>query len=215
MTHFKKFREKIGLSSWLAILLCITGAGLIFHDGISLSLWGAVAGLLAAGARGVAIHMIKISGEKNHPVVVYYSVCLFGLLLFPFVINEFINIKDPVTIAILFLILTVVGIYYLNKKQLVDRSIFINAFNRLSAHIDTLSTPLRTEDWKASLFFGAENSDYLIKEFRTIRSVRSPEKMSEALISELLNGPEAKGVRTIPEQTRLLAVDLKKNGLFK
>ena len=112
------------------------------------------------------------------------------------------------------LILIVAAVFILNKKQLIDKSTFINGFKRLTAHVDKLSTPLRTENWKASLYFGGESSDYLIKEFRPVSSVRNPEKMSKVLINELIKGPDAKGVRTIPEQTRLLAVDFSKDGLL-
>ncbi len=112
------------------------------------------------------------------------------------------------------LILIVAAVFILNKKQLIDKSTFINGFKRLTAHVDKLSTPLRTENWKASLYFGGESSDYLINEYRPVSSVRNPEKMSAALLKELIKGPDAKGVRTIPEQTRLLAVDFSKDGLL-
>jgi len=112
------------------------------------------------------------------------------------------------------LILIVAAVFILNKKQLIDKSTLINGFKRLTAHVDKLITPLRIENWKASLYFGGESADYLIKEFRSVSSVRNPEKMSAVLIKELINGPDAKGVRTIPEQTRLLAVDFSKDGLL-
>jgi len=114
----------------------------------------------------------------------------------------------------LFLILFTALLYIFYNDQLIDRSTFMNAFNRLTGHIDKLSTPFRTENWKATLYFGGESSDYLTMEFRPVSSVRNPEKMSKALIRELIKGPDAKGVRTIPEQTRLLAVDLNKDGLL-
>ena len=112
------------------------------------------------------------------------------------------------------LILIIATVFILNKKQLIDKSTFINGFKRLTAHVDKLSTPLRTENWKASLYFGGESSDYLINEYRPVSSVRNPEKMSVVLINELIKGPDAKGVRTIPEQARLLAVDFSKDGLL-
>jgi len=112
------------------------------------------------------------------------------------------------------LILIAAVAFILNKNQLINKSTFINGFKRLTVHVDKLITPLRTENWKASLYFGDESSDYLIKEFRTVSSVRNPEKMSRLLINELIKGPDAKGVRTIPEQTRLLAVDFKNDGLL-
>ena len=112
------------------------------------------------------------------------------------------------------LILIVGAVFILNKKRLIDKSTLVNGVERFTAHVDKLITPLRTKNWKASLYFGGESSDYLIKEFRTVSSVRNPEKMSAVLIKALINGPDAKGVRTIPEQTRLLAVDFSKNGLL-
>jgi spore germination protein GerM len=112
------------------------------------------------------------------------------------------------------LILIIAAVFILNKKQLIDKSTFINGFKRLTAHVDKLSTPLRTENWKSSLYFGGESSDYLINEYRPVSSVRNPEKMSLVLINELIKGPDAKGVRTIPEQARLLAVDFSKDGLL-
>jgi spore germination protein GerM len=112
------------------------------------------------------------------------------------------------------LILIIAAVFILNKKQLIDKSTLINGFKRLTAHVDQLTTPLRTKNWKASLYFGGESSESLVKEFRPVSSVRNPEKMSAVLIKELINGPVAKGVRTIPEQTRLLAVDFSKDGLL-
>jgi hypothetical protein len=125
--------------------------------------------------------------------------------------KAFFSVKK---LFIITLIVIAAAGYILNKKQLIDKSTFINGFKRLTAHIDKLITPLRTENWKASLYFGGESSDYLIKEFRPVSSVRNPEKMSAILIKELINGPDAKGVRTIPEQTRLLSVDFSKDGLL-
>lgn len=118
------------------------------------------------------------------------------------------------TLFLIVLILILASFFILNKNQLIDKSTIINGLKRLTVHVDRLTTPLRTENWKASLYFEGESSDYLIKEFRSVSSVRNPERMSEALIKELISGPEAKGVRTIPEQTRLLAVNFSKNGLL-
>lgn len=117
-------------------------------------------------------------------------------------------------VFLLGLILIVAVVSILNQKQLIDKSTLINGFKRLTGHLENLTTPLRSENWKASLFFGGESSDFLINEFRSVSSVRNPEKMSEVLIHELIKGPDAKGIRTIPEQTRLLSVDFKNGGLL-
>ena len=63
-----------------------------------------------------------------------------------------------------------------------------------------------TQSWEATLCFGDENSDYLIKEYRKmITSVNSKEK-ARALLEELIVGPRAKGLRTIPADVRLRGV---------
>ncbi len=117
-------------------------------------------------------------------------------------------------LAAFIILLVFLIIFVLNKKHLIDKSSISNIFTSLTSHIDELTTPLRSVTWKATLYFGDESSDYFINEFRSVSSVESPEKMAEVLISELIKGPEAKGVRTIPEQTSLLAVDLLNDGLI-
>ncbi len=68
--------------------------------------------------------------------------------------------------------------------------------------------------WEATLCFGDENSDYLIKEYRKITCLPHPEKKAAALVSELIKGPQGKAIRTLPESTRLRSVTLKDDGLM-
>lgn len=95
------FGEKIGRSEIPAILLCILGAFLIFREPGTFPVLGIAAGLAAGLVRGIAVHMVKQSGQANHPAMVYLSVCLFGLLLLPFYSSEFSNITDLGQILIL------------------------------------------------------------------------------------------------------------------
>ena len=63
-----------------------------------------------------------------------------------------------------------------------------------------------SETWDAVLLFGDEESDYLLHEYRKITSARTPGKIIEALMRELLKGPLRKGIRTVPEETLLRSV---------
>ena len=60
--------------------------------------------------------------------------------------------------------------------------------------------------WEGTLCFGEENSDYLIKEFRKITSLPQPEEKAVALIKELIAGPRARGIRTIPAEVQVKGV---------
>jgi len=124
------------------------------------------------------------------------------------------SIFNKLFITVFVVLLALIILYALNKKQLINKSSLLNIFDRLTSHVDELTTPMRTISWKATLYFADESSDYFIKEFRSISSVKNPEKMSEVLLNELIKGPEAKGVRTIPEQTRLLDIELLNDGLI-
>lgn len=68
---------------------------------------------------------------------------------------------------------------------------------------EKLSTPL---SWEATLCFGDENSDYLIREYRKMTTSVQPREKAKALIEELISGPRAKGLRTIPADVRLRGV---------
>ena len=62
----------------------------------------------------------------------------------------------------------------------------------------------------ATLCFGDERGEFLIREHRIITSGQTPEKKAEALLHELLKGPRTKGTRTVPLQTRLRGVSFDK-----
>jgi len=123
-------------------------------------------------------------------------------------------LKSKKTLFIIVLVLVLAGLILISKKTGFDQTNLKEGVTRIAAYVDELTVPLRLTTWKATLYFADESSDLLIKEFRSLSSVKSPEKMSEALIEELIKGPDAKGIRTLPEQTRLLSVDLLNDGLI-
>jgi len=55
----------------------------------------------------------------------------------------------------------------------------------------------------ATLCFGDERGEFLIREHRIITSGQTPDKKAESLLQELLKGPLTKGTRTVPLKTRL------------
>ena len=77
------FQEAINLSALLSIILCVIGIILIFYDGSAYTVWGNLLGLVPGIIRGLTVHLIKRSAEKNNPIIVYLAVCFFGLLLLP------------------------------------------------------------------------------------------------------------------------------------
>lgn len=86
----------------------------------------------------------------------------------------------------------------------------LQQYNRIRIIKDSFSVVT----WEATLCFGDENADFLIKEFRKINSLPQPEKKAAVLIKELIKGPQAKGVRTLPASTKLRSVELADDGLM-
>lgn len=75
------FKERLRGNSMLALVLCVAGLVLIFHDHSRYSLLGNAMGLCSGILSGFAVHFIKKAREGNHPMNVYLSACLFGLPL--------------------------------------------------------------------------------------------------------------------------------------
>ena len=57
-------------------------------------------------------------------------------------------------------------------------------------------------------------SDFLITEFRTLTTSADPEEKAKALVNELIQGPTARGVRTVPRQTKLIGIKTGDDGLL-
>jgi spore germination protein GerM len=103
---------------------------------------------------------------------------------------------------------------YFNKEKLKE-SKYHRYFTQVAEKLEEFKTSLFVEKWDATLYFGDENSDFLVKEFRRVSSLKAPELKAAVLINELIKGPHAKGVRTIPEQTKLRSVKVDKEGLAR
>jgi hypothetical protein len=73
----------------------------------------------------------------------------------------------------------------------------------------------KTDTWSATLFFGDERSDFLIPEFRTLTARRDPADKAAALVQELIHGPTARGVRTVPRQTKIIWSKTGEDGLLR
>lgn len=86
------FDEKIKTNTLISILLCFTGILLVFYDKSTYSMIGNIVGLFSGMTSGMAIHYIKRSREKNNPLIVYLSVCIFGLFVSIFSIGQATNI---------------------------------------------------------------------------------------------------------------------------
>lgn len=80
---FLFFKERIRIVNILSIVLCLAGVTIIFYDGSKYSFWGDVIGILSGLIMGIAVHYTKRSSEKEHPIVVYMSACIFGLVFAP------------------------------------------------------------------------------------------------------------------------------------
>ncbi len=80
---FLFFKERIRIVNIFSIVLCLAGVTIIFYDGSKYSLLGDAIGILSGLIMGIAIHYTKRSSEKEHPILVYMSACLFGLIFTP------------------------------------------------------------------------------------------------------------------------------------
>jgi hypothetical protein len=68
--------------------------------------------------------------------------------------------------------------------------------------------------WKTTLYFGDERSDFLIPEYRNLTTESELVKRAATLVQELIKGPTARGVRTIPRQSRIIWCKTSADGLL-
>jgi spore germination protein GerM len=73
----------------------------------------------------------------------------------------------------------------------------------------------KPDTWSATLYFGDERSDFLIPEFRTLTAIHDPAEKAAALVQELIHGPTARGVRTVPRQTKIIWSKTGEDGLLR
>ena len=100
---------------------------------------------------------------------------------------------------------------YLCRYQIAS-SPFLARPTFIEKQIAKMRDRLTTEIFRAELFFADDSSDMLVREYRVIRSARRPEKKASALIKELIKGPAARGIRTMPQQTMPRSVSIDQAG---
>ncbi len=115
-------------------------------------------------------------------------------------------------ILVVFFAVCVTALLY-NYRDCVSKVKSFPPVNLVIDRINAVRDLLFVEKWDATLYFGDKKSDFLVREHRRISSPKSPEKKVFALINELIDGPVARSVRTIPEQTMLRSVKISKSGL--
>jgi germination protein M len=106
------------------------------------------------------------------------------------------------------------GIVLYAKKEDRDFTRYVKLGKQFIEKLKNVRPSPSVQTWKATLYFGDEYSDLLIREYRTITSPEEAESKASALINELIKGPRAKGTQTLPDNTRLLSVRLSRDGLL-
>jgi hypothetical protein len=96
------------------------------------------------------------------------------------------------TIALVLCAIAWVGYFFYTHNVLTA---LLPALNRLRGEAPPSA-------WTATLYFGDETGERLLKEHRIITSSQTPERKAAALLQELLKGPISRGTRTLPPQTR-------------
>lgn len=118
----------------------------------------------------------------------------------------------PIILFLVLLFATVSSIFIYNNKDKLETSRLYKQLTETYDKLDEYKDSLSTEEWKAELYFGDESSDFLVTEFRRVSSSDTPERMAAVLIEELIKGPTARGVRTIPDQTEIRSVNIDRQG---
>jgi len=89
---FLFFKESISIFSISSLVLCICGASFILWDGSHYAKLGDAIALISGITGGLAIIYLKKGSAVDHPIIIYLSTCIFGLILFPFTLNEWKNL---------------------------------------------------------------------------------------------------------------------------
>ncbi len=76
-------KERVKVVNMISMVICLAGVTIIFYDGGQYAFVGDVIGVLSGIIMGIAVHYTKRSSEKEHPVLVYMSACIFGLAFAP------------------------------------------------------------------------------------------------------------------------------------
>ena len=115
------------------------------------------------------------------------------------------NTLRYLTFAVVVLAVAGLGVFFYNNKTF-NMSALLPLLGKIKGEAPAGSLT-------ATLCFGDERGEFLIREHRIITCGQTPEKKAEALLQELLKGPLTKGTRTLPLQTRVRGVSFD-NGIL-
>lgn len=116
-------KERVKMVNIISMMFCLTGVTIIFYDGGKYSLVGDMIGILSGIITGIAIHYTKCSSEKEHPVIVYMSACIFGLSFAPFS-----SIYHPNPGMVQILLLLAIGV-----SSFLAQWLMTSSYSRISA----------------------------------------------------------------------------------
>ena len=100
------FGEKTRKTDWTAVVFCIAGTAAVFGGKGDESLVGDALAVLSSVFAGFSVHFIRRSAQKENPVLVYLSACIFGLAVLPVSLYGKMSFDAP---AVLFI--SLVGIF--------------------------------------------------------------------------------------------------------
>lgn len=105
------------------------------------------------------------------------------------------NTLRYLTFAIVIVAVSGLGVFFYTN-QTFDVSTLLPLLGKIKGQAPV-------ESFTATLCFGDERGEFLIREHRIITCGQTPDKKAESLLQELLKGPLTKGTRTVPLQARL------------
>lgn len=121
--------------------------------------------------------------------------------------------RKKILFFIVIAVLTAAALLIYKSGFIIEEILKTRPAQEVKKKIDILDTSLKSTTWDAVLCFGDESSDMLVKEYRKVTSTMQPNRKAETVLNELLKGPRARGVQTVPEGTRLLSVDIGRDGV--
>ncbi|MCG8572353.1 MAG: DMT family transporter, partial [Spirochaetes bacterium] len=92
LISFLAFKEPITRSNVISLIFCITGVLFVMYDGSNYKMTGDFIAIGSSISAAVAVFFVKILRKHNNSIIVYLSVCLFGLVLLPFIFDELVKL---------------------------------------------------------------------------------------------------------------------------
>ena len=106
-----------------------------------------------------------------------------------------------IKLIIVFIIAACVIIYFSTK------------YSDFSVPLDPVKNIFQKQDISANLYFGDPRSDYLVSEQRKIQKKFNQNENIQHVVEELIKGPQANLIRTIPKSTIIKNVRIDRNGI--